>query len=144
MVEQYLPGELNSSDIKFFLLEIHHYYPYLFDLAYVDEWSEKLSKFAYCACIKKDNLIQSACLYYCNQQTKIAYITLIAVSPDAVHGSGYELFSVCHHDAQKNGMEKLQLEVLKSNSHAYCFYLRQGFSCVAVHDDKLMMEMSIV
>ena len=143
MVDFYLPGELSRNDIKLFLQEAIVHYPYLFERDYLDAWSDKLSKYAHCACIKTGQAIVAACLYYCNEQTQVAYITLIAVLPGSIRGSGYEVFHRCLLDSKNLGMKKMRLEVLKSNFHAQRFYLRQGFVFSGEHDNKLMMEMNI-
>ena len=143
MIEFHHPGDLNRDEIKLFLQEAIIHYPYLFDPNYLDAWSDKLSKYARCVCMRDGSAIQSVCLYYCNEQTQAAYITLIVALPGAAKGSGYELFRRCFDDAKRSGMEKIRLEVLKSNMHAQRFYLRQGLVFAGEHDDKLLMEMNI-
>lgn len=69
-----------------------------------------------------------AILYVNNWNTKVAYITLIAVLPkwQGMH-IGKSLLKEAEMLAMEHGMETMKLEVAVSNIKAICFYEKNGY-----------------
>lgn len=69
-----------------------------------------------------------AAMYANDLETKIAYITLVAVKPEYQgRHIGKSLLCACESLARQRGMRGIKLEVSKENDNAIAFYKRFGF-----------------
>ncbi len=94
------------------------------------EFSVKFSEKAFCYLLQVNNHDVGFVTFYANDTTtKTGYISLIGInSPYQAHGYGKLLINYCFDIMIKNGMEKVKLEVLKSNTNARSFYSHIGFN----------------
>ncbi len=91
--------------------------------------AEKFSKYARVISIKANGQIMGFAGFYCNDdKDKNAYLSLIAVDPKyRKRGIGKSLLEEVVEQSKSAGMERLVLEVRKSNMVAIKFYEKLGF-----------------
>lgn len=78
---------------------------------------------------------------YCNDLTsRIAYISYIAKTKDAPKGLGFQMHEAFRWFALGRGMERVRLEVLKTNVHAQKFYDKLGYSRVEEREHSFLLE----
>lgn len=92
------------------------------------ELFEKIDKNAIFIAARNRETLGYAAMYANDLETKMAYITLLAVKP-ACQGMhiGSNLLSACENLARQSGMRCIKLEVSNKNRKAIGFYKRFGF-----------------
>lgn len=96
---------------------------------YIEKMSLKFSEYAtVLAMYYGDNLIAFSSFYCNDQESKQAFLSMIAVSR-GFEGKGYgrTMLKVVEQNCIKSGMTALVLEVNKNNSNAINFYEKNGF-----------------
>lgn len=98
----------------------------------IEEYLDKLSKFANVYVLKNNNSVCGFCAAYMNDaKSRTAYITLIGIHSNYRHqGLGSRLFTYCEEQAGFAGMNRLKLEVNKDNGTAIAFYKKHGMEIV--------------
>lgn len=146
-IERALPGTISEEIVRQFLQEASVAYPEAVGEPNLVDWPAKLASRAECFCLRrKDGSLAAALFVYLNDtQSHIGFIPFICALPECEKGAAYRLHEVCKVQACKLGMRTLRLEVVKSNVHAYQFYLRQGYLVVDDRADRnrFLMEMSL-
>lgn len=94
-----------------------------------EKLAEKFLKYARVISIKEKGEIMGFAGFYCNDdKDKNAYLSLIAVVPQYRNrGVGKSLLEEVVKQSKRAGMERLVLEVRKSNMVAIKFYEKLGF-----------------
>ena len=78
---------------------------------------------------------------YCNDFINhVAYISYIAKEKNAPKGLGYELHEAFRWFVKGRGMERMRLEVLKTNLHAQEFYRRIGYAQIEEREKSFILE----
>lgn len=92
------------------------------------ELFEKIDRNAIFVVAEEEEILGYAAMY-CNDMERLeAYITLIAVRPEAQGKQiGTRILSMCENIAIQKGMKTIRLEVSKMNSKAIAFYQKNGF-----------------
>ncbi len=92
------------------------------------ELFEKIDKNAIFITAGNQETLGYAAMYANDLETKMAYITLIAVKPiyQGMH-IGRNLLYACENLAKQSGMRCIKLEVSKKNYKAIAFYKKFGF-----------------
>ena len=91
-----------------------------------------------------DSIIGMVNCYMNNRETKIAYISHIAINSDCRgRGYGHLLIEYTIKKARAEGYNKVQLEVHKSNQKALGFYLDNGFCVIEDRANKYLMEICL-
>lgn len=129
--------------VDFFRLVHNQYFPYKTQSFEPFQYATKLSLNGFVIIAYDKEIPCGIVAGYCNdRKTKIAYLSYIGKVKESVHGLGVLLFSKFLEHAYLVGMEKVRLEVSKTNIHAYEFYLRLG--CVEVEDrgEKKLLEIN--
>lgn len=120
---------LNSYDeIYNAYISVKDTFPNLEKRVNIDEYLNKLFKYANVFAVKTDGKICAfAAMYANNQETKTAFITLIGIDIALKRrGIGTKLFEFLVGFAKQNTMNALLLEVDKNNVGAIEFYKKQG------------------
>ncbi len=105
-----------------------------------DQYSKKLSLFAYFVIATEKNQQIGFIAYYLNDENHFAYIPQVVVHKSARHkGVGHFMFMDLYECIRINFLT-LKLEVLKSNINARSFYEREGFVEISDHNERLLLE----
>ena len=144
-IKHYSPAEVSPIRIREFLLAIHEDYhagePCDYDPV---PYSEKLAQFADCyfaVDCESDSVVHGGVLGYCNDlKSRVAYISFIGRLKSAGAGLGSQLIQRFIDLARERGMNRIRLEVAKSNERARGFYDKFGFMFVEDRGVKLLME----
>lgn len=144
-MRRYSPGEVSSKEIRVFLDAVHDDYhagePCDYDPI---PYSEKLARFADCFfAVDRESVsvFQGGVLGYCNDmENRIAYISFIGRLKSAGAGLGSQLIRRFINLARERGMNRIRLEVAKSNDRARGFYDKFGFKSIEDRGVKLLME----
>lgn len=105
-----------------------------------DQYSKKLSLFAYFVIATEKNQQIGFIAYYLNDENYFAYIPQVVVHKSARHkGVGHSMFMDLYECIRINFLT-LKLEVLKSNINARSFYEREGFVEISDHNERLLLE----
>lgn len=92
------------------------------------ELLQKIDRFADFIVADGDQPMGYAALYANNMETRVGYISLIAVLPEYQKKRiGSKLMETCEEIAKENGMETIRLEVYLNNYKAISFYEQHGF-----------------
>lgn len=87
--------------------------------------------------LQNEEIIGFIAFYSNDLISKVAYITLVAVSPEHRGKSiGKKLILECIRISVMNGMTKIKLEVNKNNENAICFYKKCGFALLEECSEK--------
>lgn len=144
-IERALPGTISEEIVRQFLREASAAYPEAVGEPDMVDWPIKLASRADCFCLRrKDGSLAAALFAYLNDtQSHIGFIPFICALPECEKGAAYRLHEAYKDQARELGMCTLRLEVVKSNVHAYRFYLRQGYVVVEdrVERNRLLMEL---
>ena len=90
---------------------------------------DKLASFGIFFVATLDDAVGYASMYATDQQTKTAFMTLLAVRPGCQGmGVGKALMERCLASARENGMKQVRLEVRKDNLRAIRMYEKYGFA----------------
>jgi ribosomal protein S18 acetylase RimI-like enzyme len=82
-----------------------------------------------------------AAMYANDQLGKTAYVSLLAVRPDARgHGVGAKLVEACSAHAREQGMLRMRLQTLASNSEVVRFYEHLNFVKTGASGQKIILE----
>ena len=97
------------------------------------ELSKKFSKYAEFYCLKQeDEPIGYIAFYDNNQETKVAFLSMITVSKEYQgQGLGNRLLNKMIEVCRIKGMNSITLEVDKTNENAIVFYEKHGFSKIS-------------
>ena len=144
-IKHYSPAEISPIRIREFLSAIHEDYhagvPCDYDPV---PYSEKLARFADCYFAvdhESDSVFQGGVLGYCNDlKSRVAYISFIGRLKSAGAGLGSQLIQRFIDLARERGMNRIRLEVAKSNERARGFYDKFGFKSIEDRGVKLLME----
>lgn len=143
MLHHYPLGTLSPERIKTFQAKIHAQYTPGSQLNY--DPTTYAAKLANCA----DAIVLGfgtadflgGVWGYCNDLTsRIAYISYIAKTKDAPQGLGFQMHEAFCWFAIGRGMERVRLEVLKSNLHAQGFYSRLGYVILEERENSYLLE----
>lgn len=104
----------------------------------LDEYSNKLFKNAETIVFVEDNKVLGFASFYCNNMdTKVAYLSQIAVRPECGSmGIGTLLIKECERISKENGMKKLRLEVYNDNIVGNNFYKKNNYTYESDVSDK--------
>ncbi len=119
--------------------------PPLIQQSEINNYIEKLSKFAYFAeYIEEDNIL-GVVAYYLNDELKQLYVTMIAVVPH-YHGRGigHLLIQEVIQIAISRSFCSIGLEVNKLNLKALSFYFKHGFVIIEDRPEKFLLYKSII
>ncbi len=107
-------------------------------------YSEKLSMYAYFVLVIEKEKLLGFIAYYLNDVKKFVYTPLIVVHKDGRHrGVGHLMLDVLC--SQYAGLyESVNLDVLKNNMNARRFYEREGFKVIEDHNERLLLNKSIL
>jgi len=143
-IEHIPAGGLSADIVRNFLAESAAAYPQEVGSPDLVEWPSKLARFADCFCTRRLDGSLSAALfsYLNNSDTHVGYIPFLCSLPECEKGIAYELHNAYIDCALRVDMIVSRLEVVKSNSHAYQFYLRQGYVVVEDRCDRGRLLMS--
>ncbi len=108
------------------------------------EYALKLKAFANVYVIQ-DSGIKGFVAFYSNDvRYQYAYLAQIAINPNAQNlGLGTILLNKCIAKSKECDMQKLRLEVYKSNAQAIGFYERHGFKLECDMNESLLMYMKL-
>lgn len=90
------------------------------------------------------NLISLIAFYANNEQSKIAFLSFIGTSKKyRSKGIGKHLIDMMINVVKSRGYNKIQLEVYKTNTKAFDFYKKLGFSLVEEHEKVFLLQKDI-
>lgn len=91
-------------------------------------FAEKIYSSGITIAIYREGLIGFSCFYCNDNQSKTAYLSLIAVKREYEHqGYGTRLVEEVKQIARDKEMNRLRLEVRKNNDRAISLYKKEGF-----------------
>lgn len=136
------PTTLLAEMIKVFQAKVHLQYAPGEPLNYEpDAYAVKLSNCAEAIVCRTAGDFVGGVWGYCNDlESRVAYISYIAKEKDAPKGLGCELHEAFRWFAIGRGMERVRLEVLKSNVHAQRFYDKLGYVCIEEREHSFLLE----
>ena len=146
-IEHFQAGSYDSGMVRTFLAVASSAYPQEVGSPDFDVWPDKVAARAECFCVRSSNGAVCAALFaYLNAfQTRVAYIPFICALPECEKGMAYRLHESMLKRAREVGMQKVRLEVLKTNVHAMEFYGRQGYVVVEKRPERnrMLMEFQV-
>lgn len=145
-LHHYYPATLSAEMIKAFQSKIHSQYTPDEPLNYEpDAYAAKLAACAEAIVSGHDAADFSGGVWgYCNDlASRIAYISYIAKTKDSPKGLGFQMHEAFRWFAIGRGMERIRLEVLKSNFHAQGFYKRLGYVIFEERVNSYLLERSL-
>lgn len=95
----------------------------------LEEYAEKVLKFGHAAVIEKDGRIICAACFYCNdEQNKNAYHSLLGTLPGYEgNGCASQCIELAEQICAENGMHRLRLDAVPTNTRAVRFYAYHGY-----------------
>lgn len=111
----------------------------------LDSYAQKIRMNAITVEIWNTDILIALCACYMNDfETKTAYVTHIAVSPVyREKGYGKKVLKNTIALAQKDGFERIDLEVVKTNVAALNLYKLYHFKVIEERDDKYLMSLRL-
>lgn len=137
-----LPSEITKALIK----EFGEFLPDpLSERLDVDAYAEKVIKHGTVLLAMAEQVSLALAVMYANDQdTKRAYMSLLAVRPEARgRGIARELVNACVEHARERGMMCIQLRTLESNAKAMRLYTRAGFEKIGSIGMKAVLEKNL-
>lgn len=100
--------------------------PHLSQMTDIQQYAERLSKFAKWAIATLNHTLVGGIAYYENTNCKQIYLTYVCVLPN-MRNSGVGKLLLKFIEDHASGFETVALEVNKSNTNAFRFYNNNGF-----------------
>lgn len=118
--------------------------PSLCDAVDINQFSDKLSKYANFAYIEIHKTIKACIAYYLNWDNRYMYIPYVWVSNDLSNqGIATQLLNSLHYQAQIHGYRYSELEVRKDNAKAYNLYLKLNYMEQEDRDIKILLRKTL-
>ena len=138
----YMPQQLSPIDIVQILLKgDNDFKPSLQASIDVNQYSEKLSLYAYVLLIYENQNFAGNVFYYVNPQGFV-YITHINIYTDYRHKNFGHILIQQIKSLHKTST-RIDLEVRKDNTYAYQFYIREGFVVKENRVEKYLMSLHL-
>lgn len=138
-------SKLDHNDVfKLLKRSSPQFNPPLNDSIDIEQYSEKLSKFASFITCSVNNCIEAFIAFYPNQDTSIAYVSLVWV--DEHHrgkGIAKAMFEEFFKKCLSIGLRYSDLEVLKNNHEAANLYATLGYKIMADHQCKNLLRITL-
>lgn len=111
---------------------------YLYSTQKLEEYSKKLSDFAYFILGKENDNVICFIAYYKNLQNMQFYVSLLCVQEKFQrNGLGHKMMEIL---SKNKDFSSIGLEVNKVNTKAYNFYIKENFKIKEDRTDKFLME----